>query len=258
MRAAIVIPTWNEAANAPELLTRLHAAMQSCSNTGEASALEVLFVDDGDDDLPLIAAAHAERLGLPVRVLRRTNPLGGLSGAVVAGIQGTAAPIIVVCDGDLQHPPELIPAMLEAIRGADLVVASRYVPGGDASGLASRWRHLVSRISIRIARAVFPRRLRACTDPMSGFFAVRREAIDLDRLRPQGFKILLEIVGCAPVMAIAEIPLTFEARRHGESRAGFTQGLRYLQQLVGLRFGRPAPRTRDLGPRHPTHAPEGG
>lgn len=231
MRTTIVIPTRNEADNVPELLRGMHAELRSHDLVRD---VELLFVDDGTDALPQIADAVAAELDLPVQVVRRTEPKGGLSGAVVEGIRHTASPVILVCDGDLQHPPEPIPAMLRRIQSADLVVASRYMPGGDTSGLGNRSRHLVSRASCLLSRALFPRRLRGCSDPMSGFFAVRRSAIDLERLRPQGFKILLEIVARSRPMVVAEVPLRFELRRHGSSNAGLKEGVRFLRQLVSL------------------------
>ncbi|BDZ42730.1 dolichol monophosphate mannose synthase [Paraoerskovia sediminicola] len=158
---------------------------------------------------------------------------------MVEGFQASDADWCLVMDGDLQHPPELIPRLLErGERGdGDVVVASRYVGGGGADGLSSWVRHVVSRSSIAVARAMFPVRLRDCTDPMTGFFAVRRSAVDLAALRPRGFKILLEVLTRNKV-AVVEEPFVFGERFAGDSKANLRQGLSFLHQLASLRFGR--------------------
>ncbi len=119
----------------------------------------------------------------------------------------------------------------------DVVVASRYCRGGDAAGLSGGARRLVSSGSTTLTRAMFPRRLRNCSDPMTGFFAVRRDALDLADLRPRGFKILLEILARAD-LRVTEEPFVFGQRLAGESKATLRQGLWFLGQLAGLRFGR--------------------
>jgi putative flippase GtrA len=170
-------------------------------------------------------------------------------------------------DGDLQHPPETLPAIIAETRdyagsadpdetqelraGVDVVVASRYTGEGRADGLGGAWRRLVSRTSGTIARLVFPRRLARVTDPMSGFFAVRRDAVRSATLRPIGYKILLEILVRARISRIAEVPYTFLAREAGESKASLREGLRFGRHLAGLRLAtlaRPASRpARALG-----------
>jgi dolichol-phosphate mannosyltransferase len=142
-------------------------------------------------------------------------------------------------DGDLQHPPELIPLLVATGRqmAADVVVASRHVDGGSSGGLSGGVRRLVSHSSTMLTRAMFPKRLRDCTDPMTGFFAVRRSSIDVTALRPRGFKILLEILARQPLTVVEE-PFVFAARNAGQSKADFRQGLRFLAQLAALRFGR--------------------
>jgi dolichol-phosphate mannosyltransferase len=227
--ATVIVPTRNEAGNARLLLHRMDAAMRGYD-------VEVLFVDDGTDDLPAVIAECAREISLPVRVLRRDQPVGRLGGAVVAGIRDTSSEVVVVCDGDLQHPPETIPQLLDAAASSDLVVASRYVGGGDAGGLANRGRVIVSRASGLLSRALFPRRMRNCSDPMSGFFAVRRSALDVEKLRPRGFKILLEIVARSRPLSIREVPFSFGARHEGESHASAAEGLRFLRQLAELRL----------------------
>jgi dolichol-phosphate mannosyltransferase len=118
------------------------------------------------------------------------------------------------------------------------VVASRYCGSGDSSGLSSSWRRAVSSGSTLLARACFPRRVgRVCTDPMTGFFCVRRSVVQLDRLRPRGFKILLEILARHDLV-VAEIPFAFGERHDGESKASWRNGAQFLYQMAALRMGK--------------------
>jgi dolichol-phosphate mannosyltransferase len=153
-------------------------------------------------------------------------------------MQATTAATIVVMDGDLQHPPGTIPGLVRALDGHDVAVASRYCgAGGDARGLASGLRRAVSSSSTLLTRSLFPRSLRDCTDPMTGFFALRRSAIDVDALRPLGFKILLEIL-VRNRLRVAEVPFIFGDRNAGDSKASVRQGIHFLRQVAGLRLGR--------------------
>ena len=147
-------------------------------------------------------------------------------------------------DGDLQHPPEIVPELcrIGTESESDVVVASRYVGVGNAEGLSSATRGRVSSGATKLAKAFFPRRLVGCSDPMSGFFAVRRDRVDLDRLRPQGFKILLEILARSPRLRVSEVPFEFQQRHSGESKASFAEGMLFVRRLMSLRtasvFGR--------------------
>jgi len=145
-------------------------------------------------------------------------------------------------DGDLQHPPEMVPVLLATARetGADVVVASRYTGKGDAGGLDGRYRRWVSKASGLLARSMFPVKLRDVSDPMTGFFVVRPGAVDLTGLRPRGFKILLEILARQRLVVVEE-PFVFGERFAGRSKATVANGLRYVQQLTLLRFGRLSP-----------------
>jgi dolichol-phosphate mannosyltransferase len=228
----VIVPTYNEAPNVAELVRQIGIAT-------EGLRAEVLFVDDSHDDTPSAIELAAVGASLPVRMIHRTEPVGGLSGAVQEGLAASAAEWCIVMDGDLQHPPELVPVLLGTARDGDVdvVVASRYLSDGSAGGLANVVRRAVSSVSTTLTRAMFPVRLAECTDPMTGFFAVRREAVQLDRLRPRGFKILLEILA-RHQLKVAEIPFVFGQRFAGESKASLAQGVRFLTQLAALRFGR--------------------
>jgi putative flippase GtrA len=149
---------------------------------------------------------------------------------------------VCVMDGDLQHPPEVIERMLDRARsdGLDLVVASRFEASGDTTSLGPV-RRLASHVCNRGARLLFPGRLRAVSDPMSGFFVVLRDAVDLDALRPRGFKILVEIIARTPGLRVGEVGFHFGRRLSGESKAGAREAFRLGRQLVDARLGgRPA------------------
>jgi dolichol-phosphate mannosyltransferase len=230
----VLVPTFNEGDNVEVLVRRLAAVLGGDGRT------EVLFVDDSTDDTPQRVAEVARRGIMPVRLLHRPagERVSGLSGAVSAGLRSTDATYVVVMDGDLQHPPELVPELRRAAEDADVVVASRYTGDGDAGGLAGGWRRSVSGSSTLLARACFPRRVgRVCTDPMTGFFCVLREAVDLQRLRPRGSKILLEILARHD-MRVCELPFAFGTRNAGDSTASWCNGLHFLYQLGSLRMGR--------------------
>ncbi|WP_019135041.1 glycosyltransferase [Cellulomonas massiliensis] len=228
----VVVPTYNESGNVAELVRLLGEAL-------EGRSAEVLFVDDSHDDTPEQIERVARTSALPVRMIHRDEPVGGLSGAVQAGLAASSAAWCVVMDGDLQHPPELVPVLRDTAEreGVDVVVASRYTGDGSSQGLANATRRAVSSVSTTLTRAMFPVRLADCSDPMTGFFVVRREAVDLANLHPRGFKILLEILA-RHRLRVAEIPFVFGERLAGESKASFSNGLHFLLQLAALRFGR--------------------
>lgn len=232
MDLSVIVPTFNEGPNVAELVRRIDAAL-------EGRAFEIVFVDDSTDDTPDVIAAIAARSEVPIRLIHRDQPEAGLGGAVVEGFRAAQSRWCLVMDGDLQHPPEDIPRLLDraAAGDVDVVVASRYVAGGTAGGLAGTTRMLVSRGSTLLTKSMFPRKLHGCTDPMTGFFLIDRDAIDLDALRPRGFKILLEILARRQ-LRIGEVPFAFASRYAGESKASFMQGIGFLTQLAMLRFGR--------------------
>ncbi|MGH8956620.1 MAG: glycosyltransferase [Microbacterium sp.] len=228
----VIVPTFNERDNVAELVARTALALA-------AYDAEILFVDDSTDS----TAAEVERVAadapLPVRVIHRADNTGGLGGAVVVGLEAAQHDLCIVMDGDLQHPPELLPVLLgrHGEGGADLVAASRYIGGGDTSGLGTAVRFGVSRAATWLTRAMFPIRLARSTDPMTGFFLVDRSRLDLAALKPQGFKILLEILARTD-LRIAEVPMEFGERRHGTSKASLRQGATFVAHLARLRFGK--------------------
>ncbi|GAA1767813.1 glycosyltransferase [Agromyces humatus] len=229
----VIVPTRNEAGNIAPLLERI-------GRSRTASSFEVLFVDDSDDATPERVAEYARDGDVPIRIVHRAagERVGGLGGAVLTGLRVARGCWAVIMDGDLQHPPELAVPLAEVgiSRGIDLVMATRRVGSGDASGLGSRSRRVVSQVSNRTAKLIFPRSLGPASDPMSGFFAVRIDALDLDELRPRGFKILMELLVRTPDLRIAEVPFTMAERNAGTSKASLTEGTTFLGNLLRLRF----------------------
>lgn len=237
---SVVIPTRAEAENVGPLVARLDRVLPDLP-------VEVIFVDDSDDDTP--DAIRAIESARAVYLIHRQGAerAGGLGGAVVAGMRAARAPFVCVMDADLQHPPEVLEEMyVEALESAsDVVVASRFCAGGDSA--LGRLRSALSRASSRAATLLFPTSLWHVTDPMSGCFLVRRDAVDLDSLRPRGFKILLEILVRTPGLAVSEVPVWFGERHAGETKASAREALRYLGQLWQLKAGQMTARLASLG-----------
>ena len=228
---SVVVPTRNEAGNVGPLLERLGRSLAGVE-------AEICFVDDSDDDTPVLLERLARDQPERVRCLFRQGDerTGGLSTAVVAGLRMARGRFVCVMDADLQHPPETIPAMLAAaLAGADLVVASRYTAGGSAGGLEGLSRRLVSRGATFVARALFWE-ARQTADPLSGFFLCRRALLDGIEFRPVGFKILLELLVCVPGITVRDVPLEFQSREAGDSKATMRQGLLYLRHVRSLFF----------------------
>lgn len=230
---SIIIPTRNEAENIAQLLQRLDPIVRS-------HAAEIIFVDDSEDATPDVIESAGARYVRPVRLIHRAaeQRAGGLGGAVLEGMRSARGQWLVVMDGDLQHPPEVIPHMLQEAtdRSLDLVLANRYCEGGSATSF-SPVRLVTSRGSTWAAKAAFPNRLRQVDDPMTGFFLIRRASLDINVLRPNGFKILLEIVARTPNLQIGSVPFVFGERFAGESKASLKEGVRFLSLLYTLRFG---------------------
>lgn len=239
----IVVPTFNESANVRQLLHQITEAVPA------RLPCEVVFVDDSTDDTPEVIEKAAQDCPFPVTVLHRQEPVGGLGGAVVEGLKAATSDWIVVMDGDCQHPPSLVPDLVATGERANagLVVASRYIKGGSRAGLAGSYRVAVSRGATWLAKALFPRRLHGISDPMSGFFAIRRSAVTAEVLQPLGYKILLELAVRSRPRRVTEVPFVFQDRFAGESKSTAQEGFRFLRHLAGLRTASPAARMVGFG-----------
>lgn len=234
----IVVPTYNESANVRQLLHQITESVPS------RLPCEVVFVDDSSDDTPQVIKEAAQDCPFPVTVIHRDEPVGGLGGAVVEGMKAATSDWIVVMDGDCQHPPSLVPDLVATGERANagLVVASRYIKGGSRAGLAGSYRVAVSRGATWLTKSLFPRRLHGISDPMSGFFAIRRSDITAQALKPLGYKILLELAVRSRPRTVTEVPFVFQDRFAGESKSTAAEGRRFLRHLAGLRTADPLSR----------------
>jgi dolichol-phosphate mannosyltransferase len=225
---SLVIPTYNERENIVPLLEAIEPAMAGY-------VWEAVFVDDSSDGTDALICQLAES-DSRIRLLHRTENKGGLAGAVVAGLDRARGTYVCVMDADLQHPPARIQQLLVAAQRsmADLVIASRYMPGGSAGGLANPLRSVVSRGLRLLTCLLFPRRLAGISDPLGGFFLFRRALVHGVALRPAGYKILLEILIRCPWQRACEVPYSFQPRLHCDSKADFHQGVRFLHHLATL------------------------
>ena len=249
--ASIVVPTFREAANLRALVRRVHAALSETAIEWEL----ILVDDDSRDGSESVVAAFARRL--PVRLETRRGGRRDLSLAVVLGMRLARFDRLVVMDADLSHPPERVPDLLAALDAdCDLVVGSRYAPGGRVDREWSWRRALASRAGTLLARP-----LATCHDPLSGFFATdRRRLPDPDALRPLGYKIALELM-VRGRLRVREVPIRFSDRSRGRSKMSWRTHLDFLRQLCRLyihRF-REAMRGRVSGhglPPRPVHEEE--
>jgi dolichol-phosphate mannosyltransferase len=230
----VVVPTFNERDNVSLLVERLVDVLQGI-------AWEVVFVDDDSPDGTADAVRALARRYANVRCIQRLGRRG-LASACVEGILSSAAPYVAVMDGDLQHEEGLLPRMLEVLRNErlDIVIGSRFADGGDFASMP-RHRLKISELGNRLARLVVKAKL---SDPMSGFFIVRRTAFDavVRRLSRQGYKLLVDIFASSPSpLTFRELGFTFRERRHGESKLDTLIALEYLQLLLDKLVGHVVP-----------------
>ncbi len=222
----VVLPTYNERANVPLIVEKLDAALAGI-------AWEAIFVDDNSPDGTAEVAKNIARRDPRIRCIKRVGRRG-LSGACVEGMLTSSAPFVAVMDVDLQHDESLLPRMLGLLRAdeADLVVASRFVEGGTVGEGLSATRAWGSGVANGLARVLLGVQL---SDPMSGFFAIRREKVDevAPKLSSQGFKIMLNIaVSAKGALRVRELPFVFRERLHGESKLDTLVTMEYLGLLV--------------------------
>jgi dolichol-phosphate mannosyltransferase len=235
IRLSLIIPTYNESKNIGELIKQLTALLDPLVGDG----YELIVVDDDSADRTWELAAEIA-LGSPqVRVIRRQGEKG-LSTAVIRGWQAARGEILAVIDADLQHPPEASVALFQALQGQiDLAIGSRHVDGGGVSDWSFA-RRILSRGAQFLGLLLLPGVLGRVSDPMSGYFMVRRSAIAGVTLSPLGYKILLEVIGRGRIRSIAEIGYMFRERTGGESKVTWRLYPQYLLHLLRLRFTTPA------------------
>jgi len=222
---SIIIPTFHEAPNLRELLPRILAILDQAGLAGQ-----IIVVDDNSQDgTDEICAGLGQQS--PIELLVRTEERG-LSSAVIHGMQHAVGDFLLVMDADLSHPPEKIPELLDALNSsnADFAIGSRYVKGGKADKNWGLFRWFNSKVSTLLA---WP--LTSAKDPMAGFFAIRRERFESAKiLDPVGYKIGLELMVKCGCKNVAEIPIAFQNRLHGESKLTLREQLNYLRHLKRL------------------------
>jgi len=225
---SVVVPTYNEAANIGPFLAALRAGLDSV-----AGGYEVIVVDDDSPD-GTGEAASAIAIAWPnLRVVRRAGERG-LARAVVRGWQVARGDVLATINADFQHPPSILPEMLAKIGDADLVVATRYAAQGSV-GRFPLHRQLLSAFARSLGLLLAPRVFRRVTDPLSGCYMFRRQAIEDIELQPTGFKTLIEVLARGRVRNVAEHGYTMQQRRSGKSNVKLRHWFEYLAQLGRIR-----------------------
>jgi dolichol-phosphate mannosyltransferase len=226
---SLVAPTFNEGANIAAFIQHLTTTLDGRM----PGNYEIIIVDDDSPDLTWKIATQAAQALPQVRVIRRQDERG-LATAVVSGWRAARGDWLGVMDADLQHPPEALPRLLDAMQaGADLAIGSRHVAGGGVSAW-SLWRRMISRSAQWLGSLVVPA-ARKTSDPMSGLFVVRRAVLELSALQPMGYKILLEVLVRSRAARITDVGYVFEERRSGGSKATIRIYGQYLIHLWRLR-----------------------
>ena len=221
---SLIAPTYNEKENIVPLVERVHKALSQYD-------YELIIVDDNSPD-GTAQLANSLSSKYPLKVIVRTTERG-LASAVVAGFSQAGGQVLGVIDADLQHPPEAIPALLDAIRGgADVAIGSRYVEGGGIEGWSTK-REIISIGAKTIARLLLSS-VKGIKDPLAGFFLFRREVIEGAVLAPTGYKILLEVLVKGNASQVVEVPYIFKERERGKSNLTFNEQLNFLKHLSHL------------------------
>ena len=233
-QVSIIIPTYNESQNILNVLKSIGDIIPKNIFT------EAIVVDDNSPDgtgkIVEDYLKSVKRIGYTIDIIHRTTK-NGLSSAIVSGIQRATGDTIVVMDSDLSHPPQIIPKMIETLKQyqCDIVVASRYITGGQINGWNKK-RKLLSKVATMIAKKFLGVKT---NDPMSGFFAFRKGILKGLNFDAIGFKILLEILVKKRELIVKEIPYTFQNRTFGSSKLDFSIILDYFKSVWKLyRYGR--------------------
>jgi dolichol-phosphate mannosyltransferase len=228
---SVIVPTFNEALNIGELVGRLVQLLDEPFGEG----YEIIVVDDDSPDRTWELAQALIGSHPRLRVMRRETERG-LSTAVIRGWQAARGEVLCVIDADLQHPPDVALALYRVItRGADIAVASRHLDGGGVSDW-SVTRRIVSRTAQLFGLLILPGVVGRISDPLSGYFMIRRTAIEGVELNPLGYKILIEVLARGRVPWVGEVPYVFQERAQGGSKATARVYLDYLRHLLRLRF----------------------
>ncbi|MGP6219946.1 glycosyltransferase [Caldiplasma sukawensis] len=221
-KASVILPTYNEAQNLPVLIHRLMSLNID---------LEIVVIDDNSPDGTGDVAERLVKKYGSIKVIHRSGKLG-IATAVKEGIKNSSSKYIIVMDSDLQHPPETVPQLIRKLdEGYEIAIASRYVRGGEVE--FSLPRKLISRVATLIAH-INIQETEGIRDPMSGFFAFKKDIIDPDQIKSSGYKILLEILVIAGKRRIVEVPINFSRRAYGKSKLGMKEFIKYIMLIFKL------------------------
>lgn len=230
---SMVVPTYNEAKNIEQLIRQLSVILDKIL----PNEYELIVVDDDSPDHTWEISQSLASQYPSLKVICRKNERG-LAGAVIRGWQVAGGDILGVIDGDLQHPSHILPQLSQAIETADLVVASRNIEGGGISNWSFN-RRIISRIAQILGRIILPEVVGRVSDPMSGYFLVRRSSISGRRLYPLGYKILIEVLARGGKGIVSEVGYVFRERKEGGSKANWRIFAEYICHLLILRFSIP-------------------
>ena len=233
---SIIIPTYNESSNIIRILKSIG------ENLPKNIIAEAIVVDDNSpDSTGKIVDEYLKNVkkiaGYTMEIIHRTSK-NGLSSAILSGVQRAKGETIVVMDSDFSHPPQIIPKMIESLKKyqCDLVIASRYISGGKINGWTLK-RKIMSKVATLIAKKGLGVKTK---DPMSGFFAFKKNILKGINFDAIGYKILLEILVKKSEIAVKEIPYTFENRSFGSSKLDRSTVTDYFKSVWKLyKFGKP-------------------
>jgi dolichol-phosphate mannosyltransferase len=220
----VIIPTFNEEANIRNIVMAVDAVFHENSLHGQ-----ILVVDDNSSDatIGIVRDLKSQKENVDILVREKDH---GLSQSVADGFTHAASDVFIVIDADFSHPPVLIPRMYDEIRkGNDIVIGSRYMEGGGIR----KWplkRRVISIGATFLGRLLFP----DITDPVSGFFAIKKVVVDKAPLKPRGYKILLEVLGKGAWEKDKEIPFEFIDREVGSSKLKIRTIIEYAQQVLDI------------------------
>jgi len=224
---SVIVPTLNEPHNVEELSRRIASALT------QIVPFEIIFVDDSADETPQVLKKLSDTYAFVRYVHRQKNT--GLAMAAVEGFGLAYGETLAVIDADLQHPPQLLAIMYREIeKGADIVLPSRYVESEQSEGL-NFVRQIISSGAKRIGMIFVPA-LRQISDPTGGYFMFRSSVIAGKKLRPIGWKILVEVMALGNYSSVVEVPYEFQERYTGYSKMSFKVSMQYLFHIASLFF----------------------
>ena len=228
---SLVLPTFNESGHIDTIVEQLIAVLDGIP----ALRYEIIIVDDNSPDRTWEKARRLSDTFPQIHAIRRQDRRD-LSTAVLRGWQIARGDVFAVMDADLQHPPETLIELWRAMRrGADLAIASRNIEGGGVSDWTLP-RRIVSRCAQLLGLVVLPEVTGKVTDPMSGYFMVRRSALEGRELHPLGYKILIEVLARGAVVKISEVPYVFRETPHRPSKHSAAVFAQYLKHLIRIRI----------------------